>query len=476
MQENKPSIASPNLATIVLVGRTNVGKSTLFNRLTRSRRALVAPSPGLTRDRREGEVTRGDIRFRLIDTGGLSLDTSEEFAREITHQAEVAMEQADMVWLVTTATDGLTALDEEIYRNLKKHKAVRDKPLLAVVNKVDNWQRESALSEFYRLGTDSIFPISALHGKGIDDLLQESAVLLPNLATMEQHVESDMDDIIRVAFLGKPNVGKSSLVNRILGEGRMIVSEKSGTTREPIDTRLHYGKQDYLLIDTAGIRRKAKTTAYLDKLGAMTALGALYRTDVAVLVLDADDDVSDQDAKIAGAILERNRGVVIAVNKWDRIQDDSRRIKAYEGLLQRKLGFLEFAPRVSVSATEGFGVDQLFREVQKVFTQYVRSIQTADLNRVIPLAIRQHPPPRKGRSETRILYGSQIGVRPPVFRLFTSHPERITPAYSRYFANQIRYHFGFRGVPLLLEWKGRGDNAPRNRKPRTDSASAGPAE
>ena len=438
---------------VALVGRTNVGKSTLFNRLVGGRRALVAPTPGLTRDRREGTVRRDGVSFVLVDTGGLEFGSNAPFSQEIAQQVGVAIQGSDAIWLVLDGADGVSPLDLELHRWLIR----QGKPMLAIVNKIDNARRGGEMVEFYALGVEALYPVSAIHGSGIADLLGATEAVLPAIGSLgaDRAGLIGNQEPIRVALVGKPNVGKSSLVNAILGEARMIVSEVAGTTREPVDVAIERAGRRYSLIDTAGIRRRARTHDPIEKISALTAIGSLERCEVAVLVLDAEQGVADQDAKIASYIVAHKRAAVVALNKWDRLADDCLRGREMMLDVQHRLSFLDYAPIVRVSAVHGEGIQQLFHEVQRAHTQFTREIQTADLNRVVEISTRHQAPPMVGRSATRVYYGTQIKARPPTFRFFTNHRERVEGGYTRFLVNQIRYHFGMQGTPIEIVWSGK---------------------
>jgi GTP-binding protein len=459
----------PPPPVIALVGRPNVGKSTLFNRLTRSRQALVATLPGTTRDRREGAAQFGPWRFTLVDTGGMGFGLGLAFSAAVEAQIATAVERADYLWVVLDAKEGLNPFDAELHRWVMRS----GKPYRLLVNKADNPARRGDLAEFYRLGSERIHPVSALHGSGLEELLEASAGDLPGLKAGQEALPSHEGEPeagpLRVAFLGRPNVGKSSLVNRILGEARMIVSPVPGTTREAVETPFRIYDRDYVLVDTAGIRRKARTTEHLEKIGVLHSLGALVRVQVAVLVVDALETPAVQDARIAGYILDHRRAVVVALNKWDRIA--KARAKDVEAEFRERLRFLEFAPFVRTSALEGEGLPQLFKEIAAAAEQFGRRIQTADLNRMVQAATLRATPPAQGRSATRIHYGLQVSTRPPAFRFFTNHPRQIDTSYTRYFERQLRFHFGLKGTPLQIDWQ---STRSREGDPPARQAKGGP--
>jgi GTP-binding protein len=495
-----PGRARTPLPAIALVGRPNVGKSTLFNRLTRSRQALVTNVPGTTRDRREGEVSDGVYRFRLVDTGGMGFGMALAFSREVEAQIDEAVRGADYVWVVLDAKEGLNPFDEDLHRWVMR----LGKPYRVVLNKADNPGRRGNLAEFYALGTDRLHAVSAAHGLGIDGLLEATARELPGLRAAPRELPGLRAEpregeagaeapvapgALRVAFLGRPNVGKSSLVNRILGQSRMIVSETAGTTREAVETPFRVFGRDYVLVDTAGIRRRARTQEHLEKLGVLHTLGSLNWVQVAVLVVDASDEVATQDARIASYVMEHRRAVVVAMNKWDRLGGGAARAKAVEADIRERLRFLSFAAFVRTSAVEGAapdgggpegggpeggGLETLFREVGRAAAQFRREIQTADLNRVVQAASLRFPPPAQRGSSTRIYYGTQVGTEPPAFRFFTNHPKQIDDAYTRFFENQLRHHFGLQGTPLRIEWRARRPEEERPPRPARDKRAPRP--
>lgn len=459
----------PDAPLVVLVGRPNVGKSTLFNRLTRTRQALVADVPGTTRDRREGWVDDGRYRFRLVDTGGMGFGMELGFSGAVEAQIAQAAEVADAVWVVLDGRSGLNPYDGELVRWVER----LGKPFQVVVNKMDSPGRRANLVEFYALGTERLRATSAAHGVGLDELLEATARDVPALLAVEAVEaagEAAVEEPLRVAFMGRPNVGKSSLLNRVLGQARMIVADQAGTTREAVEVPFRFQGQDYVLVDTAGIRRRARTHEVVEKLGVLHSLGALRWVQVAVLVVDASEPLAVQDARLADTIVAQRRAVVVAMNKWDRIGGGARRAKAVEAEVRGRLRFLDFAAFVPTSALDGTGVERVFREVQRAAGQFRREIQTADLNRMVQAASLRSPPPALAGSPTRIYYGAQVGTEPPAFRFFTNHPGRIDEAYTRFFENQLRHHFGLQGTPLRIEWRGRRGE----RRERTAGGGARP--
>lgn len=438
-----------SLPVIALVGRPNVGKSTLFNHLTHSRQALVAAVSGLTRDRKEAEVRYERYHFRLVDTGGMPFADGEPLSAAVTGQIQAALNAADVILFLVDGADGLNPYDVELYRLLERQNV----PLFVLVNKLEHPKHDPALAAFYALGTDRLMGVSALHGRGVGDVLAAVDALVPIEAA------ADADEApkpIRVTFLGRPNVGKSSLVNAILADERMIVSDIPGTTREAVDIDLLRDGRAYRLIDTAGVRRRARTKEYVEKIGVLSSLEAIRRADVVVMVVDAAGEVAEQDARLAGYIHTAGRAAVVAMNKWDLLGGKKRREQDAQTRVSERLAFLDFAPLVRTSAVAGTGLGQLFKAINGAFEQYTRRIQTADLNRVIEMSMVRHTPPAKGRSQTKLYYGLQVRASPPRFRFYTNHPEAITPAYTRYLEHQLRHHFGLQGTPLVLTFEARG--------------------
>ncbi len=457
-QQNEAGNPS-HLPVISLVGRPNVGKSTLFNRLTGSRKALVTDIPGTTRDRKEEIVHWGKYRFLLVDTGGMSFGDKGVFSEGVEIQIDKAVQISDVIWMLVDIKEGWNPFDATLYR----HVVNSGKPHFILVNKADNPGRVNQMVEFYQLGSDKMIPISATHGTGIEEALEQSAAGCPQMIESSEGPISEPDNDgsrpVRVAFLGRPNVGKSSLINIITGQSRMIVSPIAGTTREAVHIPIHVFGKHYVVVDTAGIRRKARTTEYLEKIGVLQSIGALNLVDVAVLVLDGGGELSMQDAKIAQYIQEHSRAVVLVLNKWDLAlqglprKKHKARQKEIEENIQHKFRFIGHASIVRTNALDGSGIGKLFQEIDNAAFQFNRRVQTADLNRVVQTAMVRFPPPGRGRSPGKVFYGLQTRSAPPTFKFFTSFPDQISEAYSRYMENQIRFHFGFNGAPIRIQWE-----------------------
>jgi len=437
---------------VAIVGRPNVGKSTLFNRLVGRRSAIVEKMPGVTRDRNYGISKYHGYEFIAIDTGGFEPVAESSLRKQMVQQARLAVEEADCVLFIVNAQEGWTPADGEIYRTLVE----ANTKLYVVVNKADNPRLEEESSDFYQLGVETIYPVSAEHNRGIDGLLEEVNHLVP-LKMEEKQVYDEEDDRskepIAVAVIGKPNAGKSSIVNALLRKERMIVDSVSGTTRDPVDSHCSYEGREYLLVDTAGIRRRGKVSQKIETFSIVSALKSIERADVTLLIIDAEEGITEQVMKIAGYANERKKSLLIVMNKWDLVKKDGKTLKQVEEEVYDRLGFIGFAPILFVSAKTGQRVPQIFEKILIVHAQYVRRIQTSDLNTILQLIVNQHPPPSKSGRPTKVYYGNQVSVAPPTFVFMTNNPEKTNFAYERYIANQFRYHFGFEGTPLNFIWR-----------------------
>jgi GTP-binding protein len=433
-------------ATIVIVGRPNVGKSTLFNRLSRSRNALVDNIPGITRDRLYASIIFDGVPLTLVDTGGFEDLGQDPLLEKVKDQVQVAIKEADKVIFMVDGRQGIMPGDEELADFLRRSR----KSLVLVANKIDGPELEHLTHDFHGLGMEPVYPASAAHGYGIKSFMQEIIKNLP-----ESEMENQEPDHIRVAILGRPNSGKSSLINCILGLNRLVVSELPGTTRDAVDTIFTYRGEDYLLIDTAGIRRKAKVKKMIEKYSMIKALKSLDRCHVAAILLDAAEGVSEQDARIFGYALERGRGVVLVVNKWDLIKGNSRKSKDLDDSIDRQLQFISFAPRINLSALTGQRVMKLFDKINLVYDQFSSRISTSSLNSAIQKMIEKHPPPRIGRGRLKFLYATQPRTRPPTFVLFVNRPDMVHFSYERFLINQLRAHFQLEFTPIRLKFKKR---------------------
>jgi GTP-binding protein len=408
--------------------------------------------PGVTRDRNYGISKYHGYEFIAIDTGGFEPVAESSLRKQMVQQARLAVEEADCVLFIVNAQEGWTPADGEIYRTLVE----ANTKLYVVVNKADNPRLEEESSDFYQLGVETIYPVSAEHNRGIDGLLEEVNHLVP-LKMEEKQVYDEEDDRskepIAVAVIGKPNAGKSSIVNALLRKERMIVDSVSGTTRDPVDSHCNYEGREYLLVDTAGIRRRGKVSQKIETFSIVSALKSIERADVTLLIIDAEEGITEQVMKIAGYANERKKSLLIVMNKWDLVKKDGKTLKQVEEEVYDRLGFISFAPILFVSAKTGQRVPQIFEKILIVHGQYVRRIQTSDLNTILQLIVNQHPPPSKSGRPTKVYYGNQVSVAPPTFVFMTNNPEKTNFAYERYIANQFRYHFGFEGTPLNFIWR-----------------------
>jgi GTP-binding protein len=455
---------------VALVGRPNVGKSTLFNRLAGERLAVVDERPGTTRDRLVAEAEWRGRTFNIVDTGGidpaalssaspLSLD-SVDYIDPIRRQAELASEAADAVLLIVDGESGPTAADHEIAETLRRRSGRHDQKaplILLVVNKCDNESRRQGATEFYELGMGEPHPISAFHGIGIGDLLDD---LLQILGTAVPATETQ-DDELHLAIIGRPNVGKSSLLNRLLGEERVIVSPIPGTTRDAIDTHLTYHGLPITLIDTAGIRRRGRIEPGVEKYSVLRALRAIDRSDVTLLLVDAGEGITAQDAHIAGLVLDKAKSIVVLVNKWDTAPPGSEAKEAFARLVRQELNFLDYVPVLFISAKTGKGVGKVLPTALRVQEERLRRISTADLNRLLRRAFQLHPPPTRAGRQLKITYAAQVRTDPPTFLFHVNDPQLVHFSYRRFLENQIRQAYGFLGTPLRLSFRRRS----KDRKP-----------
>ena len=434
------------MSIVAIVGRPNVGKSTLFNRILGQRKAIVEDYPGVTRDRNYAEVTRYDKPFTLIDTGGFEPDTREEIFAQMRTQSQLAVEDADVILMVMDVKEGLNPADREVVSALRRSA----KPVLFVVNKVDGERDEDLASEFYGLGIDAFHTVSAEHGRGVRDLVDDLLAHLPELPARDP-----AEDEVRLAVIGRPNVGKSSLVNRLLGFERVVVNPLSGTTRDSVDSPFVFNQRRYQLIDTAGIRRKGKVSVTTEKYSVVQALKAMERADVVLVLVDAEEGVTDQDLTVAGYAHEKGRAVVLVVNKWDLVNKDERTMGEYVKRLRETFRFLPEAPIVFVSALTGQRVSRIMGEVEKVVVEYRKRIPTAQLNTVLQDAVLSKPPSMFRGKRLKFFYITQGFDSPPGFILFVNEPEGIHFSYQRYLVNKLREAFGFAGVPVRLHFRKR---------------------
>jgi GTP-binding protein len=431
---------------VAIVGCPNVGKSTLFNRLIGRRLAIVSEVPGTTRDRLYGDADWNGVRFTLVDTGGFDPASDDVLLDRVRAQAHVAIEEADAILFTVDGKAGLTADDEQVADILRRS----DKPVILVVNKTESPARRLEAVDFYRLGLGYPYPVSALHGTGTGDLLDEVVRTFPPAE------EEGEDEAIHVAIVGRPNVGKSSLVNRILGQERVIVSETPGTTRDAIDSRVEVDGRPVVLIDTAGLRRRAKVEAGLEQFSVIRALRAIDRSDVALLLIEAPEGPTTQDAHIAEYIAEQGRSLLLVVNKWDLIEKDSHTMHAYVEWTRRQLPFLDYVPLLFISAKTGQRVQTVLPMALQVQAERLTRIPTGELNRLVREWLFQHAPPSKGGHRLKVFYVTQAAVDPPTFIFFVNNPRLVDRSYTRYLENRLREVYNFVGAPLRFRFRARG--------------------
>lgn len=433
---------------VAIVGRPNVGKSTLFNKLVGKRISIVEDTPGVTRDRIYAEVEWLNKYFTLIDTGGIEPKSDEIILSKMRQQAELAMETAHVILFLVDAKNGLTPQDREIAVMLRKTK----KPLILVVNKVDNRDLPDNFYDFYELGLGEPQPISGVNGLGIGDLLDEIVVHFPENLDMEYQ-----EDVTKVAIVGKPNAGKSSILNRILGEERVIVSPIAGTTRDAIDTYKEIDGNKYLFIDTAGVRRKSRVEENIERYSVIRSYTAIERADVVLMIIDANEGISEQDSKIAGMAHDEGKCVVIVVNKWDLLEKDNDSIKNYTKQIREELPFMMYAPIIFISTLTGQRFGQIKEKIDYVLEQASKRVPTGLLNDVIGEAVMLNQPPSDKGKRLKVYYATQVGVRPPTFTIFVNSNELFHFSYQRYLENKIRENFGFEGTPLVVKRREKGD-------------------
>jgi GTP-binding protein len=456
------------LPVVAIVGRPNVGKSTLFNRLVRAPRAIVDAQPGVTRDRNVAPASWGGRRFLLVDTGGFEDAEASTLAASVRLQSALAAEEADAVVAMFDGRCGLSPVDRDFMERLR----ALHKPVLFAVNKLDTGMREDDAAEFFALGVSEVFPLSAAHGRGVGELMERLLAQLPD----EKVTLRVPAGAATLAIVGRPNVGKSSLLNRLVGFERAIVDATPGTTRDALDTPLRHGGHDYVLVDTAGIRRRPRVHEHLEKASVVRALRALERAEVAVLVIEATQGMTDQDARVAGYAWERRRALLLAVNKWDAVPDEERDRKRFLDHLQHRYPTLAEVPTVFLSARTGKGVGDLFPALETLIAAHRRELRTVHLNKVLEGATRALAPPSVRGKRPHFRYATQTGTAPPTITIFTSAPQLVQTAYERYLASAVRRAFDLRGVPLQLRFRqspGRGATSQPRTRSRHTPRSAG---
>jgi GTPase len=432
------------LPILAIVGRPNVGKSTLFNKLLGERKAIVDDSPGVTRDRNYGEAEWAGRKFRLIDTGGLDTDAEGGLEESVQKQSCLALREADVILFLFDGKGGLNPLDREAVGLLRKE----DKPVLFAVNKIDSRQRADNLYEFYALGVDPLFSISAEHGLGIPDLMDEVIQRFPSAE--ESHEETEEKPPLRISVVGRPNVGKSTLINRLLGFERVVVDSLPGTTRDALDTPFKLEGQPCLLVDTAGIRRKARIYDRVERFSVSHSLRSVDRGDLVMHVLDGVEGVTDQDAQILSYAVQRGKALLLAVNKWDVVAARGAAAQTYRDEVYQQLSFLDFVPVTFISASTGYGVRKMLELAGDVLRAYGRKVSTSALNQALQRIVKAHPAPLSQGKPVKFYYGTQTGTAPPTFTLFVNTPKAVPESYQRYLIHQLREQLVFEHVPIQL--------------------------
>lgn len=431
------------MALVAIVGRPNVGKSTFFNRLTETRRSIVHDEPGVTRDRIYGTAIWNGVEFAVVDTGGYVARSADRFEKAIREQVRIALDEADVLLFVVDVMTGITDLDQEMATLLRK----TDKPVIVLANKADNAERRWGAHEFYQLGVGDVFPISSINGSGTGDMLDAVVEALPPAP------EEEEDDTPRIAIIGRPNVGKSSLTNAFLGEDRSIVTEISGTTRDAIDARFSFQGQEVVLVDTAGLRKRSRITENVEFYSTLRTERAIQECDVAVLLIDATQGLETQDVKVLKQAESMNKGLVLAINKWDLVEKETNTARDFTRAIHDRIKMLSYIPIVYISAMTKQRIYKLMQTVLGVVEERHKRISTSRLNEMIKVAIARTPPPMFRNRPVKIKYVTQVRSNPPVITFFCNHPKGVKENYRRYLENQLRQVFGFEGVPLTLVFK-----------------------
>lgn len=431
---------------VAIVGRPNVGKSTLFNKLAGKRISIVEDTPGVTRDRIYAEAEWLNHKFTIIDTGGIEPESSDIIVSQMRRQAELAIEMADVIMFIVDGKNGLTDTDNEVAHMLRKSQ----KQVVLVVNKIDRNALEDNIYEFYNLGIGEPISISASQGLGLGDMLDEVVAKFPT-----NDYEEEENEYVRIAMVGRPNVGKSSLINKILGEEKHIVSEIAGTTRDAVDSYVENENGKFILVDTAGLRRKSKIKEQIERYSAVRTLAAIENADVCILMIDAVEGVAEQDEKIIGYAHEMNKAIMIIVNKWDLIEKDDKTMNRFKDELRQKLSFLSYASFLFISAKTGQRVHKVLSMAKECYDNYTKRIKTGVLNEVISKAVMMKEPPIVGLNRLKIYYVTQVGVKPPTFVFFVNNPELLHFSYKRYLENKVRESFDFSGTGIKFEFRER---------------------
>ena len=443
---------------VAIVGRPNVGKSTLFNRILGRNFAIVEDMPGVTRDRNYAEAEWEDKHFLLVDTGGFEPETVDVMYSKMRDQTTLAVEEADIIIFLLDGKEGLLPADIDVSHRLR----ASGKPVLYAVNKVDGVKHEGLLPDFYRLGIDTLYPLSAQHGPGFSDLMDELGRMLP-----ESSLQAEAEEVAvipRISILGRPNVGKSSFVNSLIGEDRMIVSPVAGTTRDSVDSLYQYYGRKYILVDTAGIRSRGRISQGVEKYSVMRAMKSLSRADVALVLIDAAEGITEQDERIAGLAHEEGKGLILILNKWDLVPDKEEAYKKFMTDIQQRLKFAAYAPVLTISAKTRQRITKIFDEIDRVMQETEKRVPTAELNRVFERLTATHEPPLYRGKRVKYYYITQGSIKPPTFILFVNYPDGVHFSYLRYIENNLREAFGFHGTPLRIFAKSRREERTQGKR------------
>lgn len=429
------------LPVVAIIGRPNVGKSTLFNRILQRREAIVDDQPGVTRDRNYAEVDWNGVHFQLMDTGGFLPRSEDVFLTAIKEQVQLAISEADVLVFLTDGVEGVTPVDEEIAAMIQRS----NRPCIVVVNKIDSARIEPSIYDFYSLGLTEPVPVSAISGRGTGDLLDQIVARLPRRVKLPREEKP-----IHLAVIGKPNVGKSSFVNRLLGEEKVLVTDIPGTTRDAVDTRFRAHKHDFILIDTAGLRKKARISSNIEYYSTVRTIHSIERSDVTLVFIDAREGLAHQDMAVVSQAVSRHKGVVLIVNKWDLVEKDDKTLPRYENELRFRLKNMDYIPIITISCKTNLRVRQVIQVALSVYRERNKRISTPELNDRLGPVLREHPPLVKDARPIKVHYITQVKTAPPVFALFTNRPHVIAPNYKRFVEKKIREQFGFLGVPLTI--------------------------
>ena len=443
---------------VAIVGRPNVGKSTIFNRIIGRNLAIVEDMPGVTRDRNYADATWEGKSFLLVDTGGFEPGSPDPMYTKMREQTTLAVEEADIIIFLLDGKQGLLPPDIEVCNKLR----ASSKPVIYAVNKIDGERHEGLIPDFYRLGIDRLFPISALHGQGYSEFMDEIVRLLPAAHSLNE--EHKIDTLPRIAIIGRPNVGKSSFVNALMGEDRMIVSPAAGTTRDSIDSVYQYYGRKYILVDTAGIRSRGKVGQGVEKYSVMRAMKSIDRADVALVLIDAAEGITEQDERIVGLAHESGKGIIIVLNKWDIVADKEERYKSFLADIQQRLKFADYASMLTISSVTRQRITKVFDEIDAVMVECQRRVPTSELNRVFEKLAASHEPPLYRGKRVKYYYITQVGIKPPTFIVFANYPQGVHFSYIRYIENNLRRAFGFHGTPVRIFAKKRREAQAGNRR------------